>query len=523
MTNNTMKFKASRWCSFVGALALICAASVVAMAQTTTPGGTVISNTATATYSDAPSGGTDFTTTSNTVTVTVTDISGLAITPDAGTRANVVRSQTGVDFLFTITNTGNITNQVVFKQAGASIILTGSASITAAVIDLDKDGVIDAGETDILANGADVTSAAVAQDGTLFVIVRTTISGSALGGSTINVQLGDAAIATPWDNQALVASAGDVVTATAGTNGQVEARGDISATLDNTGSVLLGPSGFPGAFGSGSNTNNDYTNRSLSTGIFVQPGSNTNASGSAIFINSVKNTGNADDIFTFTAPAFTAGFTVEVSVNGGTSYVDLSVSSPTLAVALNTTETILVRITAPSGKLVLTGFANTIRATSGTTPAANNETIDRLYTGYLSLAKSQTVANATGKGDGTLTDAVPGATIAYVVAYDNESLEDGGTNSSPLSARNIVLIDAMPANTDFKVLSGTTSLGGGITVAGIEYSNDNQVSWTYTPVSTTGGAPAGFDRTVTHVRFILTGAMAPADAAGSNGFTVRIR
>jgi len=517
-----MKFKAGRWCTFIGALALICAASVVATAQTTTPGGTVISNTATATYSDAASGGTDFTTTSNTVTVTVTDISGLAITPDAGTRANVVRSQTGVDFLFTITNTGNFTNQVVFKEAGASIILTGSASVTAAVIDLNKDGVIDVADTDILANNGDVTSADVAQDGTLFVIVRTTISGSALGNSTINVQLGDAAIATPWDNQALVASAGDVVTATAGTNGQVEARGDISATLDSTGSVLLGPAGFPGAFGSGTNTNNDYTNRSVSTGIFVQPGSNTNASGSLIFTNSVQNTGNANDIFSFTAPAFTAGFTVEVSVNGGASFVDLSVSSPTLAVDYNTTETIQVRITAPAGKAVLTGFSNTIRATSGITPAANNETIDRLYTGYLSLVKSQTVANATGVGDGSLTDAVPGATIAYVVTYDNESLEDGGTNSSPLSARNIVLVDAIPANTAFGVGSETTNLGGGITVAGIQYSNDGGLTWLYTPVSGTG-ALAGFDVNVTHVRFVLTGAMAPADAAGSNGFTVRIR
>jgi hypothetical protein len=314
-----------------------------------------------------------------------------------------------------------------------------------------------------------------------------------------------------------------VVAATAGTNGQVEARGDISATLDNTGSVLLGPAGFPGAFGSGTNTNNDYTNRSVNTGIFLPPGFNTNAIGSAVFTNNVRNTGNADDTFTFTAPAFTAGFKVEVSVNGlGTDYVDLSVSSPTLAVALNTTKTILVRVTAPSGKLVLTGFANTIRATSGITTDATNDTIDRLYTGYLSLAKSQLVANATGRGDGSGTDAVPGATIAYVVAYDNASLEDGGTNSSPLSARNIVLIDAMPANTDFKVLSGTTNLGGGITIAGIEYSNDGGGTWTYVPVSGTS-APAGFDGTVTHVRFVLTGAMAPADAAGSNGFTVRIR
>ena len=522
MTNITMKFKASRWRSFVGALALVCVASVAAMAQTTTPSGTVISNTATSTYSDAVSGGTDFTTTSNTVDITVTDVAGLAITPDAGTRANVVLNQTGVDFLFTVTNTGNFTNQVVFKEAGESIILTGSASITAAVIDLDKDGVIDVADTDIFGNGADVTSADVAQNGTLFVIVRTTISGVALGGSTIKVQLGDAAVATPWDNEVLVASASDVVTALHGTDVQVEARGDVSAIVNSLGSVLIGPSGFPGAFGSGSDTNDDYTNRSVNTGILVRPGLNTNASGTTIFTNSVRNTGNADDVFTFTAPAFTDDFTVEVSVDGGATYDDLSVTSPTLAVDYNTTETILVRITAPSGIEVLKGYANTIRATSGTTTAAYNETIDRLYTGYLSLAKSQTVTNATGKGDGSLTDAVAGATIAYLVAYDNVSLEDGGNGSAALSARNIVLIDAIPTNTVFAVGSKTSSLGAGITVATMEYSNDNMVSWTYTPVSGTS-APTGFDGTVTHVRFVLTGAMIPADAAGSNGFTVRIK
>ena len=522
MTNNTMKFKASRWCSLFGTLALICAASVVGMAQTTTPSGTTISNTATATYSDAVTDGTDFTTTSNTVTVLVTDVAGLAITPDAGTRANVVVSQTGVDFLFTITNTGNFTNQVVFKQAGASIILTGLASITAAVIDLDKDGAIDVGDdTDILANGADVTSANVAQNGTLFIIVRTTISAVAPGGSTINVQLGDAAVASPWDNEVLVASTNDVVTALHGTDVQVEARGNVSAIVNNAGGVLLGPSGFPGAFGSGSNTNDDYTNRSVNTGIFVKPGLNTNATGTTTFTNSVQNTGNANDTFTFSSPAITSGFTVEVSVNGGTSYANIS-SSPTLAVDYNTTGTILVRITAPSGIEVLKGYAHTITATSAT-DAATNDTIDRLYTGYLSLDKSQTVTNATGKGDGTLTDAVAGATIAYVVAYDNESLEDGGTNSSPLVARNIVLIDAIPTNTVFKLGSGIlTNLGGGISAAVIEYSNDNKTSWTYTPVSGTS-APAGFDGTVTHVRFVLTGAMAPAGAAGSNGFTVRIK
>lgn len=712
MTNNIKTFNGSRWRSFVSALVLICAASAASMAQTGfTPGGTTISNTATSSYSD---GTTSYATTSNTVTVTVSNIAGLTITPDAGAHANVVAGQTGVDFFFTVTNTGNFTNQVLFKALGASIIKTGAATVTAAVIDVNKDGLFDGGDTSILSNVADVTSANVLQDGTLFVIVRVTVDAGAAAASTINIQLGDAVGGTPWDNKVLAASAADVRTVTAGVNGQEEARGDINATVENdalirlsltrtagpvaigsditygwiltndgsraasaqiltvdalpvtgifiiapipgrtvlktgqifpagtiytttaittaplsatwsatapadlntltrigfntgsslaagastanipmlvtvksgisvvlpirelgdafaktslptpvaitdqshdavanagdgnadftqgdaigsvdgdgvmldttlsgTGSVLLGPSGFPGAFGSGIDTSNDYTNRSINTGIAtVAPGGNTTAPGTVVFTNSVQNTGNANDTYTFTAPTIPAGFTVEVSVNGlGTDYVNVT-TSPTLAVAYNTTATILVRVTAPAGNVVLTAYPTIVRATSLNTPAANNDTIDRLYTGYLSLDKSQTVANATGRGGAT--DPVPGATITYVVAYDNVTTS-GGTNNSTISASSIVLIDPSPANTDFKVGSATSNPAAGITLVVTAYSNDGGSTWTYTPTSLAGGAPAGFDRTVTHVRFTLTGPMAPADAAGNNGFTVRIR
>ncbi|HEV8369179.1 MAG TPA: hypothetical protein VGQ39_14595 [Pyrinomonadaceae bacterium] len=701
----------SRLRYIVGIFVLICAASIAALAQTPyTPGGTTISNTATSSYSD---GTTSYATTSNTVSVTVSNIAGLAITPDAGTRANVVLSQTGVDFNFTVTNTGNFTNQVVFKALGASIIKTGSATVTAAVIDVNKDGLIDGGDTDILANAADVTSANVLQDGTLFVIVRVTVDAGAATGSSINIQLGDAVGGTPWDNKVLAASAADVRTATAGTNGQEEARGDITATVENdalirlqltrtagpvaigsdityqwvltndgaraasaqtltvdgspvtgifilapipartvlksgqsfpagtiytttaittaplaatwsatapadlntltrigfntgnslaaaaststitmlvtvksgisivlpirelgdafsknslptpvaitdqshdavanagdgnadftqgdaigsvdgdgvmlnttlsgTGGVLLGPSGFQGAVGP-TDTNDDYTNRSVNTGIAtVAPGGNTTAQGIVTFTNTVANTGNADDTYTFTAPTVPSGFTVEVSVNGlGTDYVNVN-TSPSLAVAYGSSANILVKVTEPSGNVVLTAYPTVIRATSLNTSSATNDTIDRLYTGYLQLTKSQVVANATSRGGAT--DPVPGATIAYTVAYDNVTTS-GGTNNSTISASSIVLIDPVPANTDFKVASATSNPAAGITLVVTAYSNDGGSTWTYTPVDGAGGAPAGYDRTVTHVRFTLTGPMAPADAAGNNGFTVRIR
>jgi hypothetical protein len=59
----------------------------------------------------------------------------------------------------------------------------------------------------------------------------------------------------------------------------------------------------------------------------------------------------------------------------------------------------------------------------------------------------------------------------------------------------------------------------------VEYSNDNAATWTYTPVSGAGSALAGYDRTVTHVRWRFTGNLSQTapNNAGSVTFTARIR
>src|SRR5258708_28779656 len=89
------------------ALAIACALSIPVTAQT--PGGTAISNQASATYSD---GTNSYSTVSNTVTVTVSNVSGLAITPDPGSNPTVVAGQTAVIYNFTLANTGNFTDHV---------------------------------------------------------------------------------------------------------------------------------------------------------------------------------------------------------------------------------------------------------------------------------------------------------------------------------------------------------------------------------------------------------------------------
>jgi uncharacterized repeat protein (TIGR01451 family) len=111
---------------------------------------------------------------------------------------------------------------------------------------------------------------------------------------------------------------------------------------------------------------------------------------------------------------------------------------------------------------------------------------------------------------------IPGADLTYTIGFTN-------TGNAP--AANLVVTDPVPANTEFKLGSALTTLGTtGLTVI-IRYSNDNGLSWAYAPVSGAGGAPAGYDRTVTHVRWSFGGNLSPTapNNAGSVQFVVRIK
>src|SRR5205085_2056113 len=100
---------------------------------------------------------------------------------------------------------------------------------------------------------------------------------------------------------------------------------------------------------------------------------------------------------------------------------------------------------------------------------------------------------------------LPGTDLTYTIVF---------TNAGGFPASAFVLTDPDPATVlkindymDFKVGSVVNSLGTtGLTVA-VSYSNDGGVTWTYTPASGAGGAPAGYDRNVTHVRWTFTGGL----------------
>jgi len=643
---------------------LIAAATVFTLAVRTTaqtPGGTTISNQASATYSD---GTNSYSTVSNTVTVTVSNVSGLAITPDAGSDPSVVAGQTAVLFNFTVTNTGNFTDQVRFLASGASVRVVGPGAISRAVIDLDNSSTINGGDTDIKTNGADVVSANILQGGVIHVLVEVSVNAGATAGQTVQVLLGDAASGSPsFDNQAADSSANEVRTVSAtSVNGLREARGDISVsvvndtllqltltapagpvdlgtditygwqacntgardasgvtlngstqvymiapipartvlksgqtfpagtlyttsalttaplsatwsttapsplsnttriafpvgatlaagacgssvnlvvtvntgidanipideigdvfgkntinstitdqsgdvtsnngdgnadfnegyvagsghgviqqtTLRKVGAVLIGPSGAPAAVGPTDN-NDDYSNKSVNTGIAgVAPGGVTTALGQIVFVNTVQNTGNTSDTFTLDAPTVPAGFTVEISTDGGANYTTVSGGGTvSLAIAHGASANISVRVTEPAGKTVLTGYDSVIRATSVATPTAFNRTIDRLYTGFVRLDKTYSVANGTGVGGAT--DAVPGAVITYNITYTNVSTSNGDANCVKLTAVNLVITEdglAAPNNWGtYTTNSGSPSDSGSgsvVTVSATKYTD----------------------------------------------------
>ena len=421
-------------------------------------GGTQISNRVAVTYNE-PSGAT-VSTFSNIVTVTVQNVTGLTITPDGFSAPGVNAGATGVQRTFTINNTGNISESVTFGAGGASLITSGPMTITAAFADVNNNGTFDAGDIDIRTSTGPL---AMAFQTSVTVIVRLDVSPTATVGQTISLQLGDASGNPPsHDNVTADLSPGSVKTVgSTGINGNLEARGDQTFTIAAAGAVFLGPLGQPLAVGP-TNNNDDYTNRTLTAGVNVPFGGTTTAGGVLVFRNTVLNQANVADDIEVEPRATPAGFTVEVSADGVTYSNIINVT-----VASGASTTVFVRVTAPAGISVLTGYGSVIRATSSITPQNFNETIDRLFTGFIRADKTVTVTNSTGVG-GPL-DAVPGAVIEYTINYSNVTTT-AGSNNADLTATNVVLTEdgnALPNNwastTNHVVGSVIDSNGGAIT------------------------------------------------------------
>ena len=112
----------------------------------------------------------------------------------------------------------------------------------------------------------------------------------------------------------------------------------------------------------------------------------------------------------------------------------------------------------------------------------------------------------------------PGSDINYVITF---------TNSGGSFASSFVITDPIPANTDIKVgsESHTTPLPTGLTGVTVEYFHSPTSTWITNPVSGGGGAPAGYNRDITSIRWTFNGNLSQIapNNTGFVSFTVRIR
>ncbi|HEX8173792.1 MAG TPA: hypothetical protein VF543_01605 [Pyrinomonadaceae bacterium] len=190
---------------------------------------------------------------------------------------------------------------------------------------------------------------------------------------------------------------------------------------------------------------------------------------------------------------------------GGVAVLSGSASVSVTGGTRGTTTTLFDNYGATSG-----GSGVTINATVSQMPGAR---AGASCSPYVGLVKS---VSPTGTQ-------MPGTDLTYTIAFSNT----GGN-----TARNLVITDPDPSSTlrlststSFKIGSVTSSLGTtGLTLT-VTYSNNNGASYTYTPVSGAGGAPAGYDGTVTHIRFQFTGNLSTTSTSnsGSVSFKVRIK
>jgi uncharacterized repeat protein (TIGR01451 family) len=194
---------------------LLCVSSVTGNVQAATLGGTVISNTVSATYVDGNGG--SYTTVSNTLSTTVTAVPSVTVAPaengcNAATDGFIVGSP--VTKTFTVTNTSNINDSYTLTATTTAGAITSVATLSGGV-------------STPFPNGS--TAAPLAPGATLQVQVTISTTGIAVGSSAeISLQAtstaattGGAAPATFTASQCAIASAKAAIAGPAGPASQV--------------------------------------------------------------------------------------------------------------------------------------------------------------------------------------------------------------------------------------------------------------------------------------------------------------
>jgi uncharacterized repeat protein (TIGR01451 family) len=397
--------------------------------------------------------------------------------------------------------------------AGAALQVDGNGLVIAEPLTLNGTGVAAAGALRNLANGNTVSGAITLGSATRInsdagtLTVSNTIGGAAqaltvggAGNAVVSGVIGTTTGTVTKDGAGSVTLSGNntytgVTTVSAGTLLVNGAQGSSAVSLNGG---TLGGTGTVGAI------------TSTASGGTVAPGSGPG----------ILNSGNVN--WTSGGPAF------RVELNGttvGSGYDRLNVTgtvnlggaalSCTVGFAATDGMTFTI-ITNDGGDAVVGTFTG---LAEGATTTLSGQTFKVSYVGgtgndvvLTRTAPNVTVVNSVVPS-GT---ASPGTDLTYSVTF---------TNAGANPAQALVLTDTVPSNADFKVGSVTSNLGStGLSVA-VAYSNNGGGTWTYTPVSGAGGAPAGYDRQVTQLRWTFTGNLSQTapNNSGSVGFVARVR
>lgn len=185
------------------------------------PAGSLIENTATATYTaNTVAQSID----SNTVSLTVDEVLDVAV---ASQESGPVPATTTAVLRFKVTNTGNGPEAFTLTANPAVTGNAFDATVTGLAIDVNANGIYDAGVDTALTNGA--TSPALAGDGPLDVLVLVSVPTGAAPNATSKVQLNAVAVTGTGAPGTLFAGAG--VSGGDAVVGASTAQADAQATL----------------------------------------------------------------------------------------------------------------------------------------------------------------------------------------------------------------------------------------------------------------------------------------------------
>jgi len=261
---------------------------------------------------------------------------------------------------------------------------------------------------------------------------------------------------------------------------------NIAITDNDVVSIFNGPNNFPDAVGP-TDTNDDFSNKSSSVPSNTVPGSTIDPQ-SVAFSNTVKNTGTSlvnvslrpsapitpSDLPTGTTVTLTHGSNSATYAYTGTTFTFVSSSgfvggNPISAnnpiqisgLAANATASYGVTIDLPNGTslstdsniergfpVVITAFIDA-NANGLVDDAVKNNTIDRVYTGFLQQLKQSRILQGIGPtvqgADGTLSTVpkqpAPGNIIEYVVSYKNISQAQSGSGNITLSVSKVIITE----------------------------------------------------------------------------------